>query len=80
MSCGHLARAPFVLEDTDREEMVSWQQYQYDIRDLPSGGRSRRLALSSRSAPRRDFIAAFCEQIYIYVQHAHRAKWQGKQF
>ena len=75
ISCGHLARVPFVSQDDDREEIVLWQQYQYDIRALPSGGQSRRLALCER-----EFIAAFCKQIYMYVQHAHRAKWQDRQF
>ena len=55
--------------------MVRWRQYEYVMH-----GDSRRLQLVDHTSPLRDFITTFHAAIYPYVQHAHGAKWQDRQF
>jgi hypothetical protein len=59
VTCGSLLRMPSVPEDIDRDESVTWQQYQYEIRDTQGQAQTRRLTLVPRTASRQEFIDAF---------------------
>ena len=61
--------------DSSHEEMVKWRQYEYVMR-----GDSRRLQLVDHVSLRVDFITTFQASLYPYIQHAHEAKWQDRQF
>ena len=73
--CGSLRLLQISELDSSDQEMVRWRQYEYVML-----GDSRRLQLVEHLSPRIDFITRFRTAIYPYIQHAHGAKWQDRQF
>ena len=73
--CGSLHLFRMHELDSSDQEMVKWQRYDYVMHN-----ESRRLQLVDHMSPRAHFISTVREAIYPYIQHAHGAKWQDKQF
>jgi len=61
---------------------VMWNRYEYVSMDAASSTYvpSKRIDLLEDEIPISDFMVKFQSQIYKYIKHSHRSRWQASEF